>query len=129
MTILDATVVFWRTGRARTVAELAQQRKKASEYLEGALEIAECARVIGQGVGRNRRQFRRGQRRGRGMARPAVVLLRSLASRARRLGPQRLLSWIGAPAHATALTVPTIGTSRQNDVEIPSGTLRHFLAR
>src|SRR6266404_297132 len=57
------------------------------------------------------------------MARPAVVLLRSLASRARRLGPERLLSWVGAPAHATALTVPTIGTSRQNDVEIPSGTL------
>jgi hypothetical protein len=24
--------------------------------------------------------------------------------------------------HATALTVPTIGVSRQNDVEIPSGT-------
>jgi hypothetical protein len=39
------------------------------------------------------------------------------------------LSWASGcgTVHATALTVPTIGTSRQNGVGIPSGTLTYAL--
>ena len=41
LTVQDATVVFGHTGCVGAVSKFAQQREKASEYLERVLEIDE----------------------------------------------------------------------------------------